>query len=310
MEARSPSHLRVGARRFVGGRAQLVRRVSTERAFTLVELLLVIAVIAIVVSLVLSGLSLIQTRAREAKSMSNMRQWGTGFISYAHDHEGRLPWEGLKEPNQIPVNLAQRSWWANAVPPYVGELSYSDYETDLASGSTNAIPLPANDSSIFIDPAAESPDPQLSDEEFRGWVGGGKRFYFNYAPNAELNNKLDDLITSELDRRTRLSSLGQPGVTVIMLELRSVQRELESAGFSDPAMHPFWNELLNRHMGDWQRFAARHRGGGHMLFGDGHVEWRDNQASSTAANGQFVNDNSLDHNKPDLIWDPLGPTNE
>ncbi len=85
---------------------------------------------------------------------------------------------------------------------------------------------------------------------------------------------------------------------------------LWEAGLDDPAEHPFLGEAPNRHKGDWQRFAAWHRFGGHVLFADGGVRWVLNRYASTAADGDFSNDSARDFNKADLIWDPLGPTNE
>jgi hypothetical protein len=291
-------------------RTDLSHKPRGARAFTLVELLVVVAIIAVIAALVLSALSVITGRAREAKSMSNLRQWGIGYVSFAHDNAGKLPWEGLKEANQIATNMSQKTWWGNAIPPYVSQSPYSAFSDAAVPSGGDGIPLPPDDKSIFVDPAAELPDPLPGESTFTGWIGGTKRFYFDYVPNAELNNHLDISSIGEIDRRVRLSALGQPGVTVLMMEMRSVARELDTTGYSDPTQHPFWNEALNRQMGDWQRFAARHRGGGHMMFGDGHVEWRSNRSACTTANGVFANDNSLDHNQRDLIWDPLGPTNE
>ena len=56
---------------------------------------------------------------------------------------------------------------------------------------------------------------------------------------------------------------------------------------------------------NWKRFAARHNGGGNLLFADGHVsymKWVDAQIQNPLAS-------PLDANRPGLIWNPFGPTN-
>jgi prepilin-type N-terminal cleavage/methylation domain-containing protein/prepilin-type processing-associated H-X9-DG protein len=59
--------------------------------FTLVELLTVIAVIAILASLLLPGTQAAMQRAKRIHCVSSLRQQGIGFHTYAHDHQGHLP---------------------------------------------------------------------------------------------------------------------------------------------------------------------------------------------------------------------------
>ena len=66
------------------------QRNDRPAAFTLVELLVVIGIIAVLIGILLPALG----RAREAASktacLSNMRQLTTGWIMYANDHKGHL----------------------------------------------------------------------------------------------------------------------------------------------------------------------------------------------------------------------------
>jgi prepilin-type processing-associated H-X9-DG protein len=269
------------------------------RGFTVTELLVVVGIITLVVGVAIPTYLNVQKSARATKSMTNLRQWGVGYVSFAHDNSGKFPWEGLKNPNQMPQNMNYEIWWGNAIPPYVGQEPY---------GSLASIPLPGEANNIFIDPSAQSPEPTGGDDTFRGWIGGGKRFYFNYVPNAEFNNHMDIASIPEIERRVRLSQIRQPANTILMMEMRSVPQELLLTGSG--TSNPFWNENLARHMGDWQRFAARHSGGGHMLFCDGSTRWVNHVDACTPQNGSYGHHTSSDYNKPWLIWDPLGPTNE
>ena len=64
-------------------------------AFTLVELLVVIAVIAILASLLLPALATAKKRARATQCINNLKQVGAGTQMYAHDNEGILQLDPL-----------------------------------------------------------------------------------------------------------------------------------------------------------------------------------------------------------------------
>jgi prepilin-type N-terminal cleavage/methylation domain-containing protein len=61
-----------------------------SRAFTLVELLLVIAIIAVVLALILVAIRSLQTQARATACLANQRQLALSNQSYATDNNGRL----------------------------------------------------------------------------------------------------------------------------------------------------------------------------------------------------------------------------
>ena len=64
--------------------------VTPRKAFTLVELLVVIAVIGILVGILLPAINAVRAKARQAQCVSNLRQVGLAMLSYESSH-GKLP---------------------------------------------------------------------------------------------------------------------------------------------------------------------------------------------------------------------------
>jgi len=65
------------------------------RFFTLLELLAVIAIISMLASILLPALRKVREQAKQTICTNNLRQLGTGIISYAGDFSGEFPYEDL-----------------------------------------------------------------------------------------------------------------------------------------------------------------------------------------------------------------------
>jgi len=77
-----------------------------RRAFTLVELLTVIAIVAILGALVIAGVGAAKQSAKRAGGVSSLRQLGASIELYAQEHDGSLP--GPLWPGQVPVYQPER----------------------------------------------------------------------------------------------------------------------------------------------------------------------------------------------------------
>src|SRR5688500_14768972 len=62
-----------------------------RKAFTLVELLVVIGIIAVVIAILLPVLGAARESAKRIKCMSNLRQINTAFFMYANENKFHLP---------------------------------------------------------------------------------------------------------------------------------------------------------------------------------------------------------------------------
>lgn len=76
-----------------------------RRAFTLVELLVVVAVIATLAALLLPALEASRDEGRKAACVSNLRQIGVGMSLYVAEHEGALPFGPKAGRFTSPSNL-------------------------------------------------------------------------------------------------------------------------------------------------------------------------------------------------------------
>jgi prepilin-type N-terminal cleavage/methylation domain-containing protein/prepilin-type processing-associated H-X9-DG protein len=89
------------------------RRWTRQSAFTLVELLVVIGIIALLISILLVTLSRAQEKSRQTACLSNLRQLGAALILYANENRGYLPngnppktWDDYDGATRVMVILA------------------------------------------------------------------------------------------------------------------------------------------------------------------------------------------------------------
>lgn len=103
-------------------------------AFTLVELLAVIAVVGILAAIVISTVGKVGESARRTDCSSNMRQIAQALLLYAQDHKKALP----AVSKNWPPGSDQRDTWGYAVWTYAGyaESAFDAAKNGLASSAT------------------------------------------------------------------------------------------------------------------------------------------------------------------------------
>src|ERR1700683_2777381 len=99
-----------------------------RRVFTLIDLLVVIAIIAILIGLLLPAVQKVREAAARAKCQNNLKQIALGLHNY-HDSHGTFP----KCSAQQGVNLPNVGWHVFILPYIEQPALYSQIDTTATS---------------------------------------------------------------------------------------------------------------------------------------------------------------------------------
>lgn len=123
---------------------------SVERAaFTLIEVLVVTAIIGMLAGLLLGALGRARARGQSARCVSILRQWGLALEMYMDDYDEFIPRRGQGVQPLMLINRPED--WFNCLPKYFGIQSYDNL---VFAGK---MPHVGDTSSVFIDPGAKDP---------------------------------------------------------------------------------------------------------------------------------------------------------
>jgi len=105
-------------------------------AFTLVELLVVIAIIAVLAALLLPALTSARERGRRASCLNNQRQIYIGTVAFASDHDGLLPPAGQEQldgTREVQFYKDNNRQWG----PSTGRSGYFNWSSEFWLGYLN-----------------------------------------------------------------------------------------------------------------------------------------------------------------------------
>jgi prepilin-type N-terminal cleavage/methylation domain-containing protein/prepilin-type processing-associated H-X9-DG protein len=158
-----------------------------HEAFTLLELLVVVAIIGVLAALAFSASAKVTSLRNQTESAARLRQWGMALGSYVGEHDGELPRRGQGVQKMTQLNRPED--WFNALPPYLNQPGYGEL---VKSGRRPR----EGERSIFVRPGAKDP---------------GGAVFLSYGMNMNLS-------PWDLPAPTRLVQIERPATTVFLAE--------------------------------------------------------------------------------------------
>jgi prepilin-type processing-associated H-X9-DG protein len=253
-----------------------------------VELLVVIAVIAILAVLLLPALFRAKARAMETKCAANLRAWGQAFYLYAPDNNGYLPHTDDEGRNTPPFSYdanhpEHESCYADVLPPCMGERPWRDHpDGQKPTGGIWQCPLAR----------------PLPDSAYNASFKPSSQGYHSYVMNSYLEHDFlyglpfGASVQPSFLKFEKCSCLSK---TILMFEqtLDPGQGYGQAGGFDTAGRYTAEDPraLGERHKHD--------RGGlaGNVLYLDAHVGWRDDLWNRTLTNPRIPK-------RGDLTWFP------
>lgn len=228
--------------------------IPKQRAFTLLELLVVIAIVAILASLVLGNVARARHAAHRISCISHLKQWATAAFVYAEDNQDRLPRESAVEgrnPWEVTASPTNRNVWYNALAEIARIQTMAQYAQTPSSQQEFY-----SNGKIFHCPRARFSDVNATFPNFSLAMNSKLMRDFETAPNPDISAPL------RLSGVCRLGDIKDPARTVLFADNGIPEEPKLCAGQQDYTGEPKTSAA---------QFPGRHNRGGNMVFADGHA---------------------------------------
>ncbi len=240
-------------------------RSGRRAAFNLIELLMVVAVIAILAALLLPSLAGAKAQARSTYCLNNLRQLGVALHAYAGDHDDAFPANMGADGTHATVASGQYLNWVNNVMSW--ELDSDNTNTWLQS-SGGLGPYVAGVSKMFRCPS----DTALSTvQREAGWTERVR----SVSMNAMLGNAgefMSGSINTNNPGYTQFLHVGDvPDPSRIFTFIEEHPDSINDGYFINKFYYSEWLDLP----------ASWHQEGANLSFADGHAEYHQWRLAST-----------------------------
>jgi len=218
---------------------------QSHRAFTLLELLVTIAIIAALAALLLPALARAKAASKRTACISNLRQLGLTVQMYWNDNNGDCFYA-------VPANTnnGQLWWfgWLQSPQPGIGE-------GKRAYVATIGVLHPyLKDSSVRLCPSLNYTSPQFKLK--------ATNVVFSYGYNQHLSP------TSQSQPPVNIARVVRPSETVLLADAAQVNTFLPPASRANPMLEEFYYVSTNRNEATAH---FRHGQRANIVFADGHV---------------------------------------
>jgi prepilin-type N-terminal cleavage/methylation domain-containing protein/prepilin-type processing-associated H-X9-DG protein len=232
-------------------------RTSHLRAFTLAELLVVMAIMAILASLLIPAMRQAREKSKGTYCLNNLRQLGLAIQLYAGDYDDALPYNMGKQGIDETVASGEYLNWANDVMSW--ELDSYNTNTHLLSVGGLG-PYVGGVAKMFKCPS----DTTLSQvQKHAGWRERVRSFSMNamVGDAREFMSEFSNTNNPGYRQFLRLSEVPQPSRIFALIEEHP--DSINDGYFLNRYSQREWIDLP----------ASYHNGGANLAYIDGHSEW-------------------------------------
>jgi len=236
---------------------------APARGFTLVELLVVVAIIGGLIGLLLPAVQSARAAARRTQCSVNIREVALGIIIYADAHRGRFPSRTHTDDDDRYLH------WIEQLAPFVENVDLIRLCPDDPLGSLRMNGLPGSGIE-FVDPLHPDEEKRFSPQT--SYVANGYLSFDDQAARSKGINDLDKLIA-----RSKTVMLFEKASDPAVLADTELQKNELLASHFDHTHSPTWfrwyphmpTRVLDDITAEIQ--IDRHSGGSHFAYADGHV---------------------------------------
>ena len=233
-----------------------------KSGFTLVELLVVVAIIGMLVALLIPAINSALERGREGACAANLRMVGNGVALIAADEEGRLPGSGSRP------DTGNSASWVEVMNTWV-----FDAPSFAATGPLQRMGDKPAKRQMYCPSIRPWPGRTGAGSSVRAYGMNANARDTNYQFNASQTNLLSPIPSyrglTNFVPGTKLIKFSHPGSTVLVGEMEQGRDSIDGTPTITLSPVNSTNPPWVSTDGNW---AFRHNYRTHLLFMDGHVE--------------------------------------